>query len=222
MNPEEEIRQLEDIIDRILAGLQETMQSGEILSDDFQLMIAQELNEATQRIDQLRREISEQESEEPPPVEMPLGADLLWILAGGQEEAFINYLRTVPDPAMQGLIRNPNQLNQVIDQLSTKYPQGINLKADGIQHAPLMSSNVYGYRYDPRSQTLLVRFNSGSIYRYQGVPRGIYNVFASGAVPAKTTGSNRYGQWWVGKTPSLGASFYEMIRSGPYPYEKVK
>ena len=30
---------------------------------------------------------------------IPVGAELLWMLAGGQDDAFINYLRTYPDPA---------------------------------------------------------------------------------------------------------------------------
>jgi hypothetical protein len=60
------------------------------------------------------------------------------------------------------------------------------------------------------------------VYGYEGVPPQIFRVFQAGAIPAKTDGQNEYGSWWVGKRPSLGASFYELIKKGGYPYQKLK
>jgi len=84
-----------------------------------------------------------------------------------------------------------------------------------------MSSNIYGFRYDPSTRRMLVRFNSGSIYKYENVPPGVFRIFQQGAVPAKTNGENKYGKWWVGKQPSAGAAFFEMIKKGGYPYQRM-
>lgn len=66
MNPQQEITLLESLIDELLAGLMEIMQSGEILSDEFQGTIARELEITLQRIDQLR-------AQESPAEELPAG-----------------------------------------------------------------------------------------------------------------------------------------------------
>lgn len=151
----------------------------------------------------------------------PVGADLLWILAGGQEEAFVNYLRTFPDPSLNSLLRNPELLKHTLETLNRTMPQGQRGQEGGIPQAPLDSSNIYGFQYDPSSGYLKVRFQSGSVYSYYGVPPGIFKVFQQGAVPAKTSGQNQHGRWWQGKIPSLGAAFYELIRSGGYPYQRL-
>lgn len=159
-----------------------------------------------------------------PPVEAPLGhgETLLWILSGGQEDAFVNYLRTYPDPSLQSLLQSPDLLRATIDRLSRELPQGANRgEADGVPRAPLDSSNIYGFQYDPKSGFLKVRFQSGSVYAYQGVPSGVFRVFQNGAVPARTNGQNEHGRWWQGKIPSLGAAFYQMIRQGGYPYQRL-
>ncbi len=57
-----EIQQLESLLDELLRGIQDVLASGEILSDEFQGLIAQELESVTSRIDQLRA----QEPIEPP------------------------------------------------------------------------------------------------------------------------------------------------------------
>jgi len=93
--------------------------------------------------------------------------------------------------------------------------------AEGVEPAPMNSSNIWGFSYDPEGQVLRVRFQGDGIYQYQGVPPYIFRIFQAGAVPARTTGRNSYGRWWVGKVPSLGAAFYELIRNGGYGYQRV-
>lgn len=211
MSPEEELEILNQIIDEILRGIQDSIQNGEVLSDEFLSMVAQELNLTTDRITELNEII---QGTHP-------GAQLLWILAGQNPDAFINYLRTFPDPELNALLRNPSQLAATIQNLQRTMPQGELPSADGIPHAPLNSSNIYGFRYDQKSGRLLVRFQSGSVYGYQGVPPGVFKVFQEGAVPATTNGQNKFGKWWTGKIPSLGAAFYQLIRSGGYPYVRL-
>ncbi len=224
MSAQTEIQSLESVLDRILDVLESSLSRNIQIADEVKRELAASIIETVQRIEELRQ----QPPNEPPPPNAPTtppppeGADLLWILAGGRQDAFVNYLRTFPDPAFNALLRNPAALQSTIENLSQRFPEGINLQADGIPHAPLMSSNIYGFQYDPRSGQLRVRFNSGSVYRYANVPRGIFEVFRQGAVPARTNGQNQYGRWWTGKIPSLGAAFYNLIRQGGYDYQRLQ
>lgn len=152
---------------------------------------------------------------------IPDGATMLWQISGGNPQAFVSYLRTVPDPALNALITQPDILNNMIEYLERQFPPGEPAQQYGMQHADLQSSNVWGYKYDPRNKRLIVRFNDGSDYGYDNVPRAIFDIFRHGAVPAKTEGKNQWGTWWKGKMPSLGAAFYQMIRLGNYPYQKL-
>lgn len=89
------------------------------------------------------------------------------------------------------------------------------------------SSNVEGFAYDDDSQRLLVRFlgpfpqRNGPIYAYEGVPKVIFELFQAGAIPARTDGQNKWGKWWRGKVPSLGASLYTLIKNRGYPYQRL-
>lgn len=227
MRPEEELRALEEIINEILSGMQEALQNGERLSDEIQGRIADEINSTTDRMDQLRVEIGQRPPVEPPTPDthgpQPVGVDLLWQLAGGDETAFIGYLRTFPDPALNSLLRNPTQLQQTIRDLQQRMPPGQQPTAEGgIPHADINSSNIYGFRFNPKNGQLMVRFQSGAVYGYSGVPQGVFNTFRQGAVPARTNGQNDYGRWWTGKMPSLGAAFYNLIRQGGYDYQRLQ
>lgn len=236
----DEIEELEDILDAILLGIQEALQSGEPLSEEFQEQIANEITLLTQEIDQLyaEREQGIPQQEQAPPQEEPIapeigqpanpmsnppspGAQLMWILAGQKVDAFVNYLATYPDPELRALLNNRDQLDHTIHQLHAMMPSGEQPSQGGIPHADINSSNIYGFRYDPKTGKLLVRFQGGSVYGYDGVPGNVFKAFQNGAIPAKTNGRNRWGVWWRGKMPSLGASFYELIRQGGYPYRRL-
>lgn len=157
------------------------------------------------------------------PPDVPEGAENLWDLAGGRPDAFTSYLGNYPDQTGQlsGLLRNPARLGRVMERLNDQSPPSPPQSEDGIEKAPLNSSNVYGFSYDPKTKQLLVRFNSGSIYHYDAVPPHVFRIFQAGAFPAKTSGRNSFGQWWISKFPSLGAAFAEYIRNKPYPYQRV-
>lgn len=96
-----------------------------------------------------------------------------------------------------------------------------------LDRGPYPSSNVNSFKYDPTTGTLFVRFHgqetadSGPVYRYQNVPRNIYDVFSKGRVAPRTSGRNQYHRWIRGVTPSLGASLYALIREGGYPYQRI-
>ena len=92
---------------------------------------------------------------------------------------------------------------------------------------PFPSSNVHSFGYDDKTGKLLVKFQgdypdqNGPVYGYEGVPKQIFNLFQKGAIPAKTTGKNAWGSWFRGKTPSLGASLYALIKTQNYPYTRL-
>lgn len=223
MNPE--IEELEDILDAILAGVQELLATGESIPPEFQQQIADEINMLTQEIDTLYANQSENERQGGaiPPINEPVppGAQLLWILAGGNVDAFVHYLGSIPDPELNGLLRQPDQLDGIIHQLHANFPKGEPGQADGIEHAQLNSSNIWGARQLQNGKTQ-VRFQGGAVYEYDGVPPQIFKAFMMGAIPAKTKGHNKYGAWWKGKQPSLGASFYQLIRQGAFPYRRLR
>lgn len=197
-------------LEQILSLVGELVQSGEQLPDSFLDSLIDIVSADIQRIEGKVKGI-----------QVPRGADLLWILSGGEPDAFVSYLKTIPDPELNQLLNHPQALQEIIGKLQTQVTLPAGQVAQGVPKADLNSSNVYGYQYNPRSKMLRVRFNSGSVYEYDGVPPQIFKVFQAGAVPARTDGQNKWGKWWKGKIPSLGAAFYHLIRSRDYPYKKV-
>lgn len=89
------------------------------------------------------------------------------------------------------------------------------------------SSNIDAFGYDEKTGKLMVKFlgkhpnRNGSVYAYQGVPKVIFDLFRQGAIPARTTGKNKWGSWWKGKVPSAGASLYTLIKGGGYQYQRL-
>jgi len=218
--------ELDAFMDRIVDGLESLILSGEELSDDFLMMVAQEMRETNEAIAQLRAtppEVAQVMQEAAPSP----AQQLMWILAGQREDVFLEYLKTYPDPELQSLLRDPQELERVIRHLHEMMPSGQpQVSEEGIPHAEINSSNIYGFSYDPTNKTLFVKFQGGQsaggpIYKYEGVPPAVFKAFASGSIPAKTSGQNNFGRWWRGKIPSLGAAFYELIRMGGYPYARV-
>lgn len=224
MNPEE----LEGLLQELIQAVQQVMQSGEELSDEFQGVLAQTIGNLYTRIEESRQQTT---SQPPPLVSPPIenavspDAQLLWILSGQQPQAFISYLRSFPTPATQGLLNNPQLLNSTIEQLSRNNPQGEDQTqpvVDGIPQADLQSSNVWGANYNQQNGRMRVRFHGGSEYEYDGIPPAIFNAFIHGNANARTDGQNQYGRWWRNKNPSLGAALNQYIKAGGYHYRKIR
>lgn len=169
------------------------------------------------------------QQEQPPEINTPIpdAARLLWVASGSQPSVFANYVRQYPDPSLDALRNNPNMLLYVMDRLDQEIPKQQRESSEGIQESWVPSSNIWGFRYDPSTKSLFVKFNgedtrdSGPVYRYYGVPAEIFEMFRRGSIPAKTNGSNQWGRWWKGKVPSIAASHWELIRKGAYPYTRV-
>ena len=129
---------------------------------------------------------------------------------------------------VQGAIADTLQnLWQRIEQLQGNV-EGLQPQGSSQQIQPGMpSSNVEGFAYDPKSNRLLVRFlgdypnRNGPVYAYDGVPPVIFDLFRRGSAAARTNGSNKWGTWWKGKSPSLGASVYTLLKLGGFPYQRL-
>lgn len=98
---------------------------------------------------------------------------------------------------------------------------------EGDMQPSMPSSNVEGFAYDDKSGKLYVRFlgkhpnRNGPVYSYDNVPPVMYELFRRGSVPARTNGQNKWGKWWKGKVPSMGASVHTLLKLGGFPYRKV-
>lgn len=65
---------------------------------------------------------------------------------------------------------------------------------------PVSSSNLRSVGYDPTTRALEIEFNSGAIYRYDGVPANVHAGLMSAS--------------------SHGSYFHENIK-GRYPYRRI-
>lgn len=218
---------IQQIKDQIRGLMNEIISMGEEPPEFIQDLLIQVIEKAQGKIQQLRQEdVPVTQSNVIPAAPLTAtpsnDAQLLWILAGQQPQAFISYLRTFPTPATLQLLSNPDQLNSTIVQLQQLMPEGEPPSIDGIQHADLNSSNIWGAAYDPRSGKMRVRFQGGSEYEYDGIPENIFKAFIKGNASARTKGKNQYGQWWVGKNPSLGAAMNQYIKAGGFNYRKIR
>ncbi len=230
MNPGARLQHLEGLQQELISWIYTSLASGGHVSDELQGVLASELEKTENAIEQLRAQDQPRSPKIPQVMQeaAPTPAQqLMWILAGQREDIFLQYIQSYPDPELQSLSRNPQEVERVVRYLHEMMPSGRPVvSAEGIPHAEINSSNIYGFSYDPNNKTLFVKFqggqsSSGPVYQYEGVPPNVFKAFSSGSVPARTDGQNAYGRWWKGKLPSLGAAFYDLIRMGGYPYARV-
>jgi len=222
----------EERINQIKNQIRELMEQitgmGEAPPEHIQNLLMQVIQRAQAQINQLRQQGQQPPEQtpqhgtapiEPPP---PPDAQLLWFLSGQQEQAFISYLRTYPTPSTQAILNNPQLLASTIDHLSRLFPAGERITLDGIPHAELNSSNVWGANYDQRTGRMRVRFHGGSEYEYDDIPPAIFRAFIHGNANAKTDGHNQYGRWWKNKNPSLGAALNQYVKAGNFHYRRIR
>ena len=181
----------------------------ENFSTDMVDQIISAMNHATETITRFREE-------------RPANVDQLYLLAGGNQDAFQSYLSNFPDARTNALSQSPIALHDAQENLRARFGEGIDLEKDGIPHAPFMSSTVWGSQYDQDSGNLKVRFNNGSVYEYGGVPPQVVDLFQNGAAEATTDGENEWGRWWRHKSPSLGSALNQFLKAGGFPYQKLK
>ena len=73
------------------------------------------------------------------------------------------------------------------------------------------SSNVDRLKYFEDTKKLVIKFNDGSYYTYSGIEPDEFNAIVEGDATCRTSGSNEFGEWEVGKTPSVGAAVWKYL-----------
>ena len=133
----------------------------------------------------------------------------------------------IPDQLADQLSNFIQALTKKIQDLETSV-EGLHTQtAPQLDPGPFPSSNINAFKYDPDLGRLFVKFHgkdsadSGPTYGYEGVPAFIFDVFRRGAVGPKTSGKNKYHQWFKGVTPSLGAAMSALIKNGGYQYQRL-
>ena len=82
------------------------------------------------------------------------------------------------------------------------------------------SSNVKAMMYDDEVETLTIQFRDRSIYTYFNVSFNLFNKIVKGRAKCITKGKNKYGRWYVGKTPSQGAAVHKRLINAGITYTK--
>jgi len=196
----------------LLTEVLRTYGTGQQMPPDVVAALTRLVQKANERLSQQQQGTQQQDE----------GVKLLWFLSRGNPEAFVQYLRTIPDPSLKGIGQSPQQLIQTITQLQQQYPKPDQPSMLGeLDNAPLQSSQIAGFKYDPKNAKLLVKFQGDGVYAYSGVPQYLFNMFQAGAHSCTTKGRNQYGNWWIGKRPSLGSAFYNFIKQMAFPYQKL-
>ena len=82
------------------------------------------------------------------------------------------------------------------------------------------SSNVNSVVYQDETKELVIKFRDGGIYTYFDVDINEFMSVVQGLAECKTEGSNKWGEWYVGKTPSVGAAVWEYLINTGKQYKK--
>lgn len=88
-------------------------------------------------------------------------------------------------------------------------------RADNIQ-----SSNVKKIMYNDESKEMYIQFQDKSIYTYYDVSMNLFLDVSGGKATCITSGENKYGAWYVGKTPSVGAAVHKFLVKKGVRYKK--
>jgi hypothetical protein len=67
---------------------------------------------------------------------------------------------------------------------------------------------------------MFIQFQDKSIYTYFNVPFQLFLDVSGGKATCITSGENKYGSWFVGKTPSAGAAVHRYLIKRGVAYKK--
>ena len=88
-------------------------------------------------------------------------------------------------------------------------------RADNIR-----SANVRKIMYNDETKEMFIQFQDKSIYTYFEVPFQLFLDVSGGKATCITSGENKYGAWFVGKTPSVGAAVHRYLVKKNVRYKK--
>lgn len=99
------------------------------------------------------------------------------------------------------------------------------IQFDGPKKSPIIlkkwrnqatSSNVDRLMFNDETNELVVKFNDGSYYTYYDVDFTDFINVLEGRAVCRTNGRNKWGEWFIGKTPSVGAAVKRYLEQYRY------
>lgn len=84
----------------------------------------------------------------------------------------------------------------------------------------LKSSNVKNIMYNDDTKEMFIQFQDKSIYTYFNVSFDLFLKVSGGKATCITTGENKYGKWYKGKSPSVGAAVHKYLVKSGISYKK--
>jgi hypothetical protein len=88
-------------------------------------------------------------------------------------------------------------------------------RADNIK-----SSNVKKIMYNDETKEMFIEFQTKTIYTYFDVTFQLFLDVSGGKATCITSGVSKYGDWWVGKTPSAGAAVHKLLVKRGVKYKR--
>lgn len=82
------------------------------------------------------------------------------------------------------------------------------------------SSNVDKILFNDETMELVVKFNGGSYYTYYDIDFTEFVAVFNGAGICRTSGENKWGSWFIGKSPSVGAAVFNILVNSGKRYTK--
>ena len=74
------------------------------------------------------------------------------------------------------------------------------------------SSWIRSFTYEERTQTLYMTVHKGKTYSWDNVPPAIALKALQGQAACTTNDPTGKARWWIDKTPSLGAAFWQIMK----------
>jgi hypothetical protein len=73
------------------------------------------------------------------------------------------------------------------------------------------SANVEKILYNDETKDLVLRFHGGATYTYPNIEFAEFRDIVEGNASCVTDGTSRWGSWYVGKNPSIGAAVHKYL-----------
>jgi len=84
----------------------------------------------------------------------------------------------------------------------------------------LRSSNVKKIMYNDETKEMFIQFQDKSIYTYFNISFQLFLDVSGGNATCITSGENKYGSWYIGKSPSNGAAVHRWLIKRGVKYQK--
>lgn len=84
-----------------------------------------------------------------------------------------------------------------------------------------LSSNIMQYLYYPLMNSIIITFSNMVDYQYWDVTLPEFNAIIEGNATCVSKGRNQFGEWFVGKTPSVGAAVYRFLVQANKPWRRL-